>query len=685
MHYSRFLFFLSLCRALTAQTPSVVQGVTFPTQTAPLASLTADFNGDGHADIAISNTGASSISILLGLGDGTFKPAVQYSTGACQPGQAILGDFNGDGHLDLLASCTLTSNILVLPGKGDGTFGAPILSPTLLPVVSGFLDGFSEPITSADVNGDGIPDLALIIQTRQSVEITSPGAIGQAITMLGNGDGTFGHTTVLNIAPSGTEPYAVQLADMNGDGKPDIVGIAFNYDLSGLSQPNTAFVFVALGDGKGAFALKNSYSLRGNPQTGMMVQDINGDGKPDVVFAGLSISAIFNSDIAGASGVAVFLGNGDGSLKPSYAVNDTQSPQYQATVGSALAPILGSKYPDLVGLMVYQNLSDQNTVYGGIVVRPNKGDGTFGAAQILVPQSLVLPFSLSVADFNSDGRPDLFTMNFNVNLISVLFSSTASQIDLIGQSLKTFPAGTGSILLNHTASTTFANTNAANFQAGSLASSSIVSAFGAGLAASELSATQVPLPTMLGGVTVTVTDSLGVARNAPLFYVSPKQINYAIPDGTAINMATVTITTPSGIVKVQQPIVAVAPGLFAASGLALAQVLTYNNNSATPVVTSTIQANAQGVLSPAAIDLGTGNTAVYLILYGTGIRNHQGPVTATIGTTTVGTAYAGAQGYFVGEDQINLQLPQSLKGAGSVNLTLTVDGQKTNAVQLLLK
>ncbi len=682
---SGFLFFLSFCGVLTAQAPSFVQGVTFPTQVGPLASITGDFNGDGHADIAISNTGTSSISILLGVGDGTFKPAVQYSTGICQPGQATTGDFNRDGHLDLLTSCTLTSNVMVLPGKGDGTFGAPIFSPTSLPVVSGFLDAFTEPLTSADVNGDGILDLALIIQTTQSVAITSPGAIGQAVIMTGNGDGTFGHTTALKIAPAGTEPYAVQLFDMNGDGKMDIVGIAFNYDGSGLSVPNVAFVFVALGDGKGGFTLKDSYSLKGIPQTGMMLGDVNGDGKIDVVFAGLSISAIFNSDVAGASGVGVFLGNGDGSLTQSYATADPQTSQYQATLGSALAPILGSKYPDIIGLVLYQSLTNDSEISGAVVVRPNKGDGTFGPPQTLIGPSSSLPFSVSVGDFNSDGRPDIFTLNFNVNLIQLLFNSASNQLDLIGQAIKTFPTGTGSILLNHTAfATSFTNTNAANFQAGSLASSSIVTAFGAGLASSTVNATQVPLPTNLGGVTVTVTDSLGIARNAPLFYVSPKQINYAIPDGTAIHTATIWVTSPLGTAKVQQPIVAVAPGLFNASGLALGHVLTYNN-SAIPVVGSTIQADAQGVLSGMPVDVGTGSTAVYLILYGTGIRNHQSAVTAAVGTTTVTTAFAGAQGYYVGEDQINLLLPQSLRGAGLVNLTLDVDGQTTNAVKLLLK
>jgi uncharacterized protein (TIGR03437 family) len=76
---------------------------------------------------------------------------------------------------------------------------------------------------------------------------------------------------------------------------------------------------------------------------------------------------------------------------------------------------------------------------------------------------------------------------------------------------------------------------------------------------------------------------------------------------------------------------------------------------------------------------------VYLILYGTGIRNHQNAVTATVGTASITAAYAGAQGVYVGEDQINIQLPQSLAGSGVVNVSLNVDGQTSNSVQIQIQ
>ncbi len=683
-----YLLYSVLCSGVVlAQTPRFSQGVSVTTAAGPLASAAGDFNQDGHTDLAIANTTAKSVSILLGRGDGTFSERADYGAGTCQIGQVITGDFNGDGKLDLLGTCTLTTAIVMLPGLGDGTFGAPVFSQAPMPVVSGLLENFVEPLTSADVNGDGIPDLALIIQTSPAVSIDGPGAIGQAVIMTGNGDGTFTFASTLNIAPQGTEPYALQLADVNGDGKADLVGIAFDYSATGLSNPFTPFLFVALGDGAGSFQLAHFYSLTGIPQTGMMVADVNGDKKPDVVFAGLSIAAIFNNDTTDLSGVGVFLGAGDGSFTLAYQAVDSQTAQNQATIGAALAPVLGTGKPDIVAVMLFQSLADNSVPASGVVVRPNNGDGTFGPPQtILEPSASPMPFSLAAADFNSDGRPDLAVFSFGVNLFDLLFSNVnvLEQIDTIGQTIAQFPTALASALLNVTPASTFTDANGASFLGGPVATSSIVSAFGAGLAASIGSATTLPLPLSLGGVSINVTDALNVTRPAALFYVSPVQINYAIPDGTATGLGTVAITTPDGIVKVQQSLVAVAPGLFGVDGLAVAQVFTYNN-SAAPVITSTLQVNAQGQLTATPIDAGSGAEQVYLILYGTGIRNHQNPVTATLGSATAPAAYAGAQGVYVGEDQINLLLPQSLKGAGLVSVTLNVDGQVTNPVQIQIQ
>jgi uncharacterized protein (TIGR03437 family) len=675
-----------------ATAPVFNPGISFPTLAGPLASITGDFNKDGNIDLAVSNTAVDSVSVFLGNGDGTFRPRVDYSIAGCQVDQVITGDFNRDGNLDLLGTCTLTPTIFVLPGKGDGTFGTTILSSAPMAIVSGFLENFVQPLTTADINGDGILDLALIIQTSASVTLSSKGAIGQTVVMTGNGDATFGHAVTLsNIAPSGTETFAVQLVDVNSDGRPDIVGITFDYNSNGLVDPITALLFVALGDGTGAFHFADSYPLAGLPQTGMMVEDVNGDGKLDVVFAGLSIAAVLDGVTSELSGVGVFLGDGKGGFTLGYNVVDSQAVTNQAGIGAALAPVFGTKVPDLIGVMYYESLSGDNAITGNLVVRPNNGEGVFGAPQNLYAPTALLPFSIAVADFNGDGTPDIVAFNFTVSLFNLLFNSPAiiNNIDLVGQTIATFPAATASVLLNHTLSSTFTNANSASYASGSLATASIVSAFGTGLASSTTAASTQPLPITLAGTSISVVDSLGVPRPAPLFYVSSKQINYEIPDGTATGTATISITTASGTSTTQQPIVGVAPGIFNAGGLAAANVLTYSNGASTPVVTSTWEVNSQNQLAPAPISLSSG-AQVYLVLFGTGIRNHQNAVTASFSNKSasgapLAVAYAGPQGIFVGEDQINIQLPSSLSGFGLADVTLTADGQTTNPVQVLFQ
>jgi len=217
------------------------------------------------------------------------------------------------------------------------------------------------------------------------------------------------------------------------------------------------------------------------------------------------------------------------------------------------------------------------------------------------------------------------------------------------------------------------------------AADSIVSAYGANLAAGTVQAS-LPLETTLDGTTVTLTDAAGVARAALLFYVSPTQINWEIPDGAAPGTANVTIanvagTSQSGSIQVG----GASPGLFAlnAAGLAAAWVL--------PVISgvaqnpqAVYQLNSTGVV-PLPINLGPPSEQVYLELYGTGIRHAQ-DVTATVGGVSVPVLYSGAAPGFAGEDQVNIgPLPQSLAGEGSVNILLTADGLAANTVNVTIQ
>jgi uncharacterized protein (TIGR03437 family) len=218
------------------------------------------------------------------------------------------------------------------------------------------------------------------------------------------------------------------------------------------------------------------------------------------------------------------------------------------------------------------------------------------------------------------------------------------------------------------------------------AEQSIVAAYGANLAAGPATATT-PLSTSLDGTSVTVTDSAGISRPALLFYVSPGQVNYEIPEGSAPGPATVTIKSQSGTTQsVSIQIGNISPGLFQlnSSGLVAAWIL--------PVI-SGVHQNLQPVyefdasnnLISHPIDLGTDEEQIYLELYGTGIRNAK-DVAVTVGGLSVPVLFAGAAPGFVGVDQVNIgPLPRSLAGAGSLNILLTADGQTANTVNLTIR
>ncbi|MDQ2947660.1 MAG: hypothetical protein M3Y27_17290, partial [Acidobacteriota bacterium] len=223
----------------------------------------------------------------------------------------------------------------------------------------------------------------------------------------------------------------------------------------------------------------------------------------------------------------------------------------------------------------------------------------------------------------------------------------------------------------------------------SLAPGAIASAYGSNMTSQPLTASVIPLPQALGGVTVKVRDIAGTERTAGLFYVSPTQVNFEIPPATVNGAAAVTITTASGTLTGTAQILTVSPGLYTANatgqGAAAAQVVTATRNGNVTALSFQCDGTGQNC-TPLPIDLSGGNQ-VALVLYGTGLRGRSAlaKVSANIGPA-VGTAtYAGPQGTFVGLDQVNIQIPSSLAGSGRQVLTVTVDGQTTNQVQVAFK
>ena len=218
-----------------------------------------------------------------------------------------------------------------------------------------------------------------------------------------------------------------------------------------------------------------------------------------------------------------------------------------------------------------------------------------------------------------------------------------------------------------------------------VAPNSLASLFGTDLASGTAHADVQPLPLTLGGVTLSVTDSAGTTRKAPLLYVSATQINFLVPDGTAAGPVQFAV---SGDAKTFSGTVApIDPTLFSMNGsgtgvAAASAIRTQVNDPQAQSPVPVFQCTGDTCVA-VPIDLGV-DAPVILTLYGTGIRGRSAlaNVSVSIGGVTVAAQYAGITPNFTGLDQVNVPLPLSLRGKGLVNVTVTVDGQMSNAVTI---
>jgi len=233
-------------------------------------------------------------------------------------------------------------------------------------------------------------------------------------------------------------------------------------------------------------------------------------------------------------------------------------------------------------------------------------------------------------------------------------------------------------------------TSAASYTRTIVAPGSIGAVFGTDLAASTESAASTPLPLSLAGASVTLTDSLGAERAAPLFFVSPAQINLLVPPETTLGPGTVTVKSGAQMV-LKGPLLVrkSAPGLFSANadgqGVAAAVAVRVAQDDTQTATIAFRFDDAQKKCVPVPVDMGTASEKLVLLLFGTGIRGVDAPPAVTVGGIHADVEYAGPQADFAGLDQVNVLLPRSLAGRGSVDIVLTADGVKSNTVKVTLK
>ena len=298
-----------------------------------------------------------------------FNPVTSIFLGT-RPNRAVLADLNHDGILDAVFSIRddlsggYGNSIAVMLGKGSAGVGNGTFAPATFYAVG---TQAMEPV-AIDLDADGNLDLAVTNGIDNNVSI-----------LHGHGDGTF---NLARNVPCGPNPYGIAAADFNLDGIPDLV----------VGNNSVASVSVLLGLGGGAFAAPVSYPVA-DLSLSVVVADLNRDGRPDLVAT------------AYYGGMAVLLGNGDGTLQPAQPVSTGGVPYTMA-----LADVDGDGILDLLA---------GNQGYGGLAVLKGSGTGTFGAPTLYGAGAWSVG-GVVVADIDGDGISDVALANATGNAVVIL-------------------------------------------------------------------------------------------------------------------------------------------------------------------------------------------------------------------------------------------------------------------------
>ncbi|HWB33655.1 MAG TPA: FG-GAP-like repeat-containing protein [Acidobacteriaceae bacterium] len=649
-----------------------------------------DLDGDGNLDIysGLSNDGLYSgddsvynaAYVLMGRGDGTFAGAPNAVSGAYSGNN--LGDVNGDGVPDLITSDSGPSAVFtVQTGTGNGTF---TVVSTVSPPSSFSLSGYiftNAPASAvsvvADINGDKKADLVFV---DSNLTTKNPGGMLISypypvyFTAISNGDGTFATPTPYAFpqiaASSGFDNTLtvthLQLADVNKDGKADLI-FSYNETAGGAGvQPYNQGIGVLLGNGDGTFSatpiLTSSYSGATAPNPSFYpyvtgIADINNDGKADLVVLAPSFSVGSGISIP----VQVYLGNGDGTFQAPKTL--TLSANVYGT------PVIADFNKD--GKLDVALLAETASSQAELVMAQGNGDGTFATPVIsnLVGGDAIRSSAIASADFDGDGQPDI-----------ALFENSGFSGVFYGKGDGTFTSvpGTGYVVPKDLLAISATNGGAATAvdlnkdgKADILAGSTVLlNVYGA--EPSSLSPTSIavtgPTGTVSAGsnVTLTATVTPNTGSPAPGGTVTFKNGAVVLGTGT-VGAATAgvatysTATLPTGsdsitavyggdanfsssaspalsVMVTGSAAVGTSTALSASAGTAVSGTSITFTATVTPASGSTIPSGTVSFLD-GGTQIGTG------ALNGSGVATYS-TSTLAAGSHTISAAYGGASGSF---------------------------------------
>ena len=397
----------------------------------PTSPVIADFNLDGKQDVLVAHNGGLSLTLIPGNGDGTFgtPSTVALPSGVLTNGQGSLGtgDFNADGTPDI-AVADYEGGVVVGFGKGDGTYE---FQPEI-PVT-----GTPSALAVTDLNGDGAPDLV----------VASSGNAGAITTLLGSFDGTFHQPA--SWSPFPLNAIGLAIADFNRDGKPDVAAL-----VGGNAAPGGGgYATILLGNGDGSLTQRASYALLGYPSV-IAAADVNGDGCPDLIvlfqkqdmspamdvllgrcdgtFQQLSPVAVnpgaisilvndFDGDgkpdivLSHLSGLTLMAGNGDGTFQAEAAFETGQGAQ-----GLALGDLNNDGVPDLA--VTTSAAFGSLAFVAGLPLQALRNQSAAGfATGPLAAGSLVAAFGSDLATGTMEGQ------------VNSLLGTTVTVLDSLGE------------------------------------------------------------------------------------------------------------------------------------------------------------------------------------------------------------------------------------------------------------